>query len=79
MPSPTTVALLSLLLLLSLLADTVEANFEDNRCRCICPSTDFFSSSSTANATKAEDVLRKGTGDKSRRYYTKTNINPLSW
>ncbi|KAI6183762.1 hypothetical protein M3Y97_00523600 [Aphelenchoides bicaudatus] len=48
-------------LLISLfLALSVEANFEDSRCRCTCPSTESFSSSNTtANP---------------RRYYTKTNL-----
>ncbi|KAI6218166.1 hypothetical protein M3Y99_01726900 [Aphelenchoides fujianensis] len=38
----------------------VSANFEDSRCRCICPNTQYFSS---VNHT-----------DNRRRYYTKTNV-----
>uniref|UniRef100_A0A0K0F7C0 TMEM9 family protein n=1 Tax=Strongyloides venezuelensis TaxID=75913 RepID=A0A0K0F7C0_STRVS len=42
----------------------VEANFEDTRCRCVCPSVKNFATS--VNETSEE--LK-------RRYYTKTNIN----
>uniref|UniRef100_A0A0K0DWQ7 TMEM9 family protein n=1 Tax=Strongyloides stercoralis TaxID=6248 RepID=A0A0K0DWQ7_STRER len=42
----------------------VEANFEDTRCRCVCPSVKNFITS--VNETSEE--LK-------RRYYTKTNIN----
>ncbi|KAL3121172.1 hypothetical protein niasHT_002167 [Heterodera trifolii] len=44
-------------------AFSVKANFEDTRCRCTCPSTEYFSSK---NKTSAEH---------SRRYYTKSNLN----
>uniref|UniRef100_A0A183BMT0 AAA domain-containing protein n=1 Tax=Globodera pallida TaxID=36090 RepID=A0A183BMT0_GLOPA len=44
-------------------AHSTKANFEDTRCRCTCPSTEYFSSK---NKTSAEHY---------RRYYTKTNLN----
>uniref|UniRef100_A0A914I8B3 AAA+ ATPase domain-containing protein n=1 Tax=Globodera rostochiensis TaxID=31243 RepID=A0A914I8B3_GLORO len=44
-------------------AHSTKANFEDTRCRCTCPSTEYFSSK---NKTPAEHY---------RRYYTKTNLN----
>uniref|UniRef100_A0A915DZJ6 Paired domain-containing protein n=1 Tax=Ditylenchus dipsaci TaxID=166011 RepID=A0A915DZJ6_9BILA len=40
-----------------------QANFEDTRCRCICPSTEFFR---THNKSPSEAS--------SRRYYTKTKL-----
>ncbi|VDN58244.1 unnamed protein product [Dracunculus medinensis] len=45
----------------------LQANFEDARCRCICPSTKYFASKSL---TKDDD--------NHRRYYTKSNINSLN-
>uniref|UniRef100_A0A0N4ZG79 TMEM9 family-containing protein n=1 Tax=Parastrongyloides trichosuri TaxID=131310 RepID=A0A0N4ZG79_PARTI len=44
--------------------NTVEANFEDTRCRCVCPSVKNFA---TAVNETSEELKR--------RYYTKTNIN----
>ncbi|MFH4975858.1 hypothetical protein AB6A40_002567 [Gnathostoma spinigerum] len=44
----------------------VKGNFEDARCRCICPSTQYFASQNTT------------ADDNQRRYYTKSNINALS-
>ncbi|KAK5966200.1 Transmembrane protein 9 [Trichostrongylus colubriformis] len=44
---------------------TAEANFEDTRCRCVCPSTMYFVGD---NHTEQND--------NHRRYYTMTNINP---
>ncbi|KAK6040983.1 TMEM9 protein [Cooperia oncophora] len=41
------------------------ANFEDTRCRCVCPSTMYF---------VGDNVTDKS--DNHRRYYTMTNINP---
>jgi len=50
----------SLFLLLTVVPHS-EANFEDSRCRCTCPSTEYFSSNNKTN---------------DRRYYTRTkNIN----
>jgi hypothetical protein len=49
-------------LAISFCINTCEANFEDTRCRCICPSTEFFR---THNVTADET---------SRRYYTMTKI-----
>ncbi|TMS34759.1 hypothetical protein L596_002286 [Steinernema carpocapsae] len=54
----------AILLILIGVIRTVEANFEDTRCRCVCPSTKYFSE----NRTEV-DINH-------RRYYTKTNINP---
>uniref|UniRef100_A0A8R1DPJ9 Transmembrane protein 9 n=1 Tax=Caenorhabditis japonica TaxID=281687 RepID=A0A8R1DPJ9_CAEJA len=45
-----------------------EANFEDTRCRCICPSLLKFLDIAD-NATEKSEGLR-------RRFYTKTNIEP---
>lgn len=45
----------------------LKANFEDNRCRCICPSTQFF------------QTHNKLTDNNYRRYYTKTGIHPGTW
>ncbi|KAL6733288.1 hypothetical protein Aduo_003945 [Ancylostoma duodenale] len=42
-----------------------QANFEDTRCRCVCPSTMYFVGD---NATEQSDNRR--------RYYTMTNISP---
>ncbi|VDM65522.1 unnamed protein product [Strongylus vulgaris] len=42
-----------------------QANFEDTRCRCVCPSTMYFVGD---NATEQSD--------NHRRYYTMTNIGP---
>ncbi|KAI1720322.1 TMEM9 domain-containing protein [Ditylenchus destructor] len=42
-----------------------EGNFEDTRCRCICPSTELFR---THNSTPDTENYR--------RYYTKTEISP---
>ncbi|KAL6733287.1 hypothetical protein Aduo_003945 [Ancylostoma duodenale] len=44
---------------------SAEANFEDTRCRCVCPSTMYFVGD---NATEQSDNRR--------RYYTMTNISP---
>ncbi|KAL3994540.1 TMEM9 family protein [Acanthocheilonema viteae] len=43
----------------------IHGNFEDARCRCVCPSTKYFASE---NHTVSEE----------RRYYTKSNINALT-
>ncbi|VDN01949.1 unnamed protein product [Thelazia callipaeda] len=42
----------------------LKGNFEDARCRCVCPSTKYFSSGNH-------------TLDDERRYYTKSNVNGL--
>ncbi|VDK43531.1 unnamed protein product [Anisakis simplex] len=52
---------------LALIVLPASANFEDTRCRCICPSTQYFASGS---GNSSED-------DNHRRYYTKPNINAL--
>ena len=39
-----------------------DGNFEDTRCRCVCPNTGYF----VANDTKS--------ADNHRRYYTQTNV-----
>ncbi|CAJ0577882.1 unnamed protein product, partial [Mesorhabditis spiculigera] len=57
------VALLLGLLTVSARGDT---NFEDTRCRCICPSTHSFATNQTSE------------GENQRRYYTKSNISPSS-
>jgi hypothetical protein len=44
-----------------------QANFEDTRCRCTCPSTEYFSSK---NITTSEHY---------RRYYTKANLDSANW
>ncbi|VDK72321.1 unnamed protein product [Onchocerca ochengi] len=44
---------------------SVYGNFEDARCRCVCPSTKYFAS-------------ENGTLNDERRYYTKSNINAFS-
>ncbi|CAD5215959.1 unnamed protein product [Bursaphelenchus xylophilus] len=49
-----------ILLFVILSVKLVEANFEDSRCRCTCPSTKYFAG---PNST-----------DNKRRYYTKTNV-----
>ncbi|KAK0395071.1 hypothetical protein QR680_001098 [Steinernema hermaphroditum] len=53
----------SLALVLIFVFHAAEANFEDTRCRCVCPSTKHFAVNASADANR-------------RRYYTKTNINP---
>lgn len=42
-----------------------EANFEDTRCRCVCPSTMYFVGDNLTDVN-----------DNHRRYYTMTNISP---
>ncbi|KAJ1369642.1 hypothetical protein KIN20_031142 [Parelaphostrongylus tenuis] len=42
-----------------------EANFEDTRCRCVCPSTMYFVGDNFTDVN-----------DNHRRYYTMTNIGP---
>lgn len=42
-----------------------EANFEDTRCRCVCPSTMYFVGDNITDHS-----------DNHRRYYTMTNIGP---
>lgn len=42
-----------------------EANFEDTRCRCVCPSTMYFVGDNLTDHN-----------DNHRRYYTMTNISP---
>uniref|UniRef100_A0A1I7ZH07 TMEM9 protein n=1 Tax=Steinernema glaseri TaxID=37863 RepID=A0A1I7ZH07_9BILA len=54
---------LILLIVLFCSFHAAKANFEDTRCRCVCPSSKHFSENSTVD-------------DNHRRYYTKTNINP---
>ncbi|PAV56699.1 hypothetical protein WR25_04978 [Diploscapter pachys] len=44
-----------------------DANFEDDRCRCVCPSTKYFSDKPTNDSSD---------NDNHRRYYTMTSINP---
>ncbi|CAD6194463.1 unnamed protein product [Caenorhabditis auriculariae] len=44
-----------------------EANFENIRCRCVCPSTMYFS-----DAENSTDDAESN----HRRYYTKTNLEP---
>ncbi|CAJ0958490.1 unnamed protein product, partial [Mesorhabditis belari] len=41
-----------------------ETNFEDSRCRCVCPSTKYFASNQSSEEANH------------RRYYTKTDISP---
>ncbi|KJH51922.1 TMEM9 protein [Dictyocaulus viviparus] len=48
-----------------LIVALIAANFEDTRCRCVCPSTLYF---------VAENLTDHG--DNHRRYYTMTNISP---
>ncbi|CAI4224190.1 unnamed protein product [Auanema sp. JU1783] len=43
---------------------SAEENFEDSRCRCLCPSTAYFVRENSSNP------------DNHRRFYTKTNVNP---
>ncbi|VDD94353.1 unnamed protein product, partial [Enterobius vermicularis] len=43
-----------------------QSNFEDARCRCVCPSTKYFASSNSTDK------------DNHRRYYTKSNIHAYS-
>ncbi|EFO24202.2 hypothetical protein LOAG_04284 [Loa loa] len=57
-------SLMSLLLLFICFLH-VHGNFEDARCRCVCPSTKYFASE---NSTVSDE----------RRYYTKSNINALT-
>uniref|UniRef100_A0AC34F978 Transmembrane protein 9 n=2 Tax=Panagrolaimus sp. ES5 TaxID=591445 RepID=A0AC34F978_9BILA len=52
------------LIVLFLLVHFSQANFEDSRCRCTCPSTRYFSSLNDTNANENQ-----------RRYYTKTNVD----
>ncbi|GMR37192.1 hypothetical protein PMAYCL1PPCAC_07387, partial [Pristionchus mayeri] len=42
-----------------------DANFEDIRCRCVCPSTQYFIGENHTDAS-----------DNHRRFYTMTNMNP---
>ncbi|KAE9549251.1 hypothetical protein FO519_007541 [Halicephalobus sp. NKZ332] len=53
-----------LFLVSSLVIGFVQANFEDSRCRCTCPSTRYFVENSTEFS------------ENQRRYYTKTNLDP---
>lgn len=50
---------------LMMLEATAEANFEDTRCRCVCPSTMYFVGDNHTDQS-----------DNHRRYYTMTNISP---
>ncbi|VDN36994.1 unnamed protein product [Gongylonema pulchrum] len=43
----------------------LQGNFEDARCRCVCPSTKYFAAE---NRSVSDE----------RRYYTKSNINALT-
>uniref|UniRef100_A0A915AE41 Transmembrane protein 9 n=1 Tax=Parascaris univalens TaxID=6257 RepID=A0A915AE41_PARUN len=58
---------LSTAIFVSLLIAGTEANFEDTRCRCVCPSTQYFASASGNGSAD----------DNHRRYYTKPNIKAL--
>ncbi|ULU06693.1 hypothetical protein L5515_014599 [Caenorhabditis briggsae] len=60
--------LLALLLVPVFSEAGTEANFEDTRCRCVCPSLLKFLDLAE-NATEKSQGLR-------RRFYTKTNIEP---
>uniref|UniRef100_A0A914PTI8 Transmembrane protein 9 n=1 Tax=Panagrolaimus davidi TaxID=227884 RepID=A0A914PTI8_9BILA len=51
----------ALILLLSFVHFS-QANFEDSRCRCTCPSTRYF-------------ALNGSSSENQRRYYTKTNVD----
>uniref|UniRef100_A0A914YQ58 Transmembrane protein 9 n=1 Tax=Panagrolaimus superbus TaxID=310955 RepID=A0A914YQ58_9BILA len=51
-----------LIILFSLL-HFIQANFEDSRCRCTCPSTRYFAINDT------------NSNENQRRYYTKTNVD----
>ncbi|GMT15317.1 hypothetical protein PFISCL1PPCAC_6614, partial [Pristionchus fissidentatus] len=42
-----------------------DTNFEDIRCRCVCPSTEYFIGEN-----------RTDSGESHRRFYTMTNMNP---
>ncbi|WKX96341.1 hypothetical protein Q1695_012639 [Nippostrongylus brasiliensis] len=50
---------------LLVLQTAAEANFEDTRCRCVCPSTMYFVGENISDHS-----------DNNRRYYTMTNISP---
>ncbi|CAO4365708.1 unnamed protein product [Caenorhabditis nigoni] len=63
--------LLALLLVPVFSEAGTEANFEDTRCRCVCPSLLKFLNLAE-NATEKSQGLR-------RRFYTKTNIEPSHW
>ncbi|VDO74694.1 unnamed protein product [Haemonchus placei] len=56
----------------------IQANFEDTRCRCVCPSTMYFVSENRTCPSTMYFVSENRTdrNDNHRRYYTMTNINP---
>uniref|UniRef100_A0A914LTQ9 Uncharacterized protein n=1 Tax=Meloidogyne incognita TaxID=6306 RepID=A0A914LTQ9_MELIC len=54
--------LINLFFIFSTFFISAEANFEDTRCRCTCPSTEYFAPKGTNHSQHY------------RRYYTKTNL-----